>query len=107
MVDSPLLTREDMLALLRVRSLTTLDAMIKAGEIPAPRRFGDSRRLFWHRATIDAFLNEKFGATSQCGGAPGQPKSTTRDPENVSQGRPRGSAPTLHRRGILTVRANG
>jgi predicted DNA-binding transcriptional regulator AlpA len=60
MIDSPLLTREDMLELLRIRSLTTLDAMVRAGEIPAPQRFGDSRRLFWHRATIDAFLAEKF-----------------------------------------------
>jgi predicted DNA-binding transcriptional regulator AlpA len=93
MVDSPLLTREDMLAVLRVRSLTTLDAMIKAGEIPAPRRFGDSRRLFWHRATIDAFLTEKFGVTSQSGSAPAQSRSITRNREYSSQGRPRGMTP--------------
>ena len=59
-MESPLLTREDMLALLRIRSLTTLDAMVRAGKIPAPQRFGDSRRLFWHRATVDAFLARKF-----------------------------------------------
>lgn len=74
MNDSPLLTREDMLALLRIRSLTTLDAMTRAGEIPAPQRFGDSRRLFWHRATIDAFLAEKFALAPPMDHKPPDPK---------------------------------
>ncbi len=74
MIDSPLLTREDMLELLRIRSLTTLDAMVRAGEIPPPQRFGDSRRLFWHRATIDAFLAEKFAVAPPLGDTPPDPK---------------------------------
>lgn len=70
MMNSPLLTRDDMLELLRVRSLTTLDAMIRAGEIPAPKRFGDSRRLFWHRATVEAFLAQKFDIATAAPEAP-------------------------------------
>ena len=74
MNGSPLLTREDMLVLLRIRSLTTLDAMVRAGEIPPPQRFGDSRRLFWHRATIEAFLADKFAVTSPMDHKPPDPK---------------------------------
>ncbi|MDA8348711.1 MAG: hypothetical protein M0038_07880 [Pseudomonadota bacterium] len=78
MNDSPLLTREDMLALLRIRSLTTLDAMTRAGGIPAPQRFGDSRRLFWHRATIEAFLAEKFAVAPPVPDAPPAPRRSVK-----------------------------
>ena len=63
-----LITREQAARFLQI-GLTTLDAMIVAGDLPAPRPIGNARQLYW--------LSDVFYATVrrclESGGAASQP----------------------------------
>lgn len=49
------ITREEAAEILSV-SLTTLDELVKAGALPAPRALGGQRRLYWHPAVFYSYL---------------------------------------------------
>ena len=53
----PLLTRNDLLKLLKI-DIRTLRRMVRAGDVPPPIRLGD-RTDRWRRATIESFLRKK------------------------------------------------
>ena len=55
------ITREEAAEILSV-SLSTLDNMIAAGAMPAPRTIGSSRRKYWHPTLFYAWLDQQLRA---------------------------------------------
>jgi hypothetical protein len=55
-----LITREMAAEILSV-SLTTLDALVASGAVPAPKPLGDSRRLYWLPETFKGHLRRLLG----------------------------------------------
>lgn len=50
------ITREEAAGILSV-SLTTLDELVRAGALPAPRALGGQRRLYWHPEVFYSHLH--------------------------------------------------
>lgn len=57
------ITREEAAGILSV-SLTTLDELVKAGALPAPRALGGQRRLYWHPAVFYSHLDRALTTES-------------------------------------------
>ena len=62
------ITREKAASILSI-SLTTLDALIESGALPAPRALGSQRRLYWHPAVFYAHLHRALTG-EESGGTP-------------------------------------
>lgn len=70
-------TREEAARILSV-SLGTLDAMIEAGELPAPRSLG-GRRLYWHPDVFYGWLDKLLrGETNPAADSAGERPAPSR-----------------------------
>jgi excisionase family DNA binding protein len=105
-VTSPFkpITREDAAAILSV-SLSTLDNMIAAGAMPAPRTIGGSRRKYWHPTLFYAWLDQQLRAEPTAEASPPPQAAASRKATGRPSATPLGLAERARARNAARISA--